>query len=113
MPRSPSRPAALMPLATILLAPRPRPAATRDSPTRTDTTVGVTQSGIWGGGFMNVIARDTSKASHRYVIGGDTAGLLTSDDDGTTWTASNAGLQDISQTTIAAAVFRRPPHDNE
>jgi hypothetical protein len=83
------------------------------APTVPTVAPSVTQSGIWGGGFINVIARDPRKGSNKFVIGGDTAGLHLSLDAGQSWTTSNAGLDDLDQTTIASVTYRLPPHDNE
>src|SRR5438046_3039285 len=33
------------------------------------------ESGIWGGGFINALAKDPALGSSRFVIGGDTSGL--------------------------------------
>jgi hypothetical protein len=104
----------LGPIATILLLGQflasPSGAAVPARPTSVPT---VTQSGIWGGGFINVIAKDPTRGSDKFVIGGDTSGLHLSLDAGQSWTTSNGGLDDLDQTTIASVIYRLPPHNNE
>jgi hypothetical protein len=66
----------------------------------------VTESGIWGGGFINVLAQNPVDAA-KFLIGGDVSGLHSSTDYGTTWATSNGGLNDPRQDTIASIAYRR------
>jgi hypothetical protein len=75
--------------------------------------VTATESGIWGGGFINVLAKDPLRGSKRFVIGGDTSGLHVSRDAGLSWTLADAGLDDLDETTVAAVAFGRPPDNRE
>src|SRR6058998_2162483 len=77
-------------------APPSRPAVT------------VTESGIWGGGFVNVLARDWNVTAH-FLTGGDDSGVHATTFSGNTWnwTTSNAGMTDTLQMSIAAVAFRR------
>jgi len=68
--------------------------------------VTVVESGIWGGGLINAIARDPNNPA-RFIIGGDVSGYHVSKDAGVTWTTSNRGLLDPQQDTVTAVAFRR------
>jgi len=62
------------------------------------------QSGLVGGGFVNVIAADPSDPSH-LLAGGDVSGLHSSTDGGSTWTTSNTGIATLGQLQIATVLF--------
>jgi len=80
-------------LSSTLASSMPAPAAT-----------GFRQSGIEGGGFVNVIAADPS-GSGLIIAGGDVSGLHRSTDFGTTWTQVNAGVTGIDQLKVASVAF--------
>ena len=61
-------------------------------------------SGLDGGGFVNVVAFDPS-GSGVVLAGGDVSGIQRSTDDGTTWSAANAGVRSLSQLKVASIVF--------
>src|SRR5690242_10340319 len=86
--------------AQVPAAPAPRPGG----------AVTAMESGIWGGGFINVLAKDPARGSKRFLIGGDTSGLHLSGDAGLSWTPADAGLDDLDETTVAAVAFRSPPN---
>jgi photosystem II stability/assembly factor-like uncharacterized protein len=62
------------------------------------------QSGLVGGGFVNVLAADPSDPSH-LLAGGDVSGFHTSTDGGATWTTSNTGIQSLGQIQVATMLF--------
>jgi hypothetical protein len=68
------------------------------------------QSGIWGGGFINVISRNLGQNTG-FAIGGDTSGFHTTTNAGDLWTTSNSGLNDPAQDTIAAIAYRKSPNN--
>jgi len=68
------------------------------------------QSGIWGGGFINVISRNLG-VNTGFAIGGDTSGFHTTTNAGDLWTTSNTGLNDPAQDTIAAIAYRKSPNN--
>src|SRR3954454_837679 len=65
---------------------------------------GLRQTGIDGGGFVNVIAADPS-GSGLLIAGGDVSGLHRSTDFGDTWRQVNAGVTGIDQLKVAAVAF--------
>jgi hypothetical protein len=73
----------------------------------------VVESGIWGGGFINYIAKNPTPGSTRFIIGGDTSGFHSTSNNGDRWTKSNRGIDDSPQMTIAGIAFRTPPNANE
>src|SRR4051794_11167856 len=66
--------------------------------------LGFRQSGIAGGGFVNVIAADPS-GSGLLIAGGDVSGLHRSTDFGDTWRQVNVGVTGIDQLKVAAVAF--------
>jgi hypothetical protein len=68
------------------------------------------QSGIWGGGFINVISRNLG-VNTGFGVGGDTSGFHTTTNAGDLWTTSNTGLNDPAQDTIAAIAYRKSPNN--
>jgi len=93
--------------AAILLAPVSVRSA--DVP----SAVSVTQSGIWGGGFINLIAKNPTPGSKKFVIGEDTSGFHVSPNAGDLWVTSNTGLNDSPQDTVAAVTYRLPPNNRQ
>ena len=72
--------------------------------------VTVSQSGIEGGGFQNVITKNPGTGV-QFISGGDTSGFhTTSVNNGDVWVTSNTGLNDAFQDTITAIAFRQPPN---
>jgi hypothetical protein len=69
---------------------------------------GFRQSGIVGGGFVNVIAADPS-GSGLMIAGGDVSGLHRSTDFGATWTQVNAGITSVDQLKVASVAFSPTP----
>src|SRR5438128_726840 len=71
-------------------------------------TATVSESGIWGGGFINVVARDWNATSH-FLTGGDDSGFhaTTFSTNNWPWATSNAGMTATLQMSIAAVAFRR------
>jgi hypothetical protein len=67
-------------------------------------TPGFTQSGIVGGGFVNVVAAGPS-GSGLLLAGGDVSGLHRSTDFGDTWQQVNVGVTGIDQLKVAAVAF--------
>jgi hypothetical protein len=65
---------------------------------------GLRQTGIDGGGFVNVIAADPS-GSGVVIAGGDVSGLHRSTDFGDTWTQVNTGITGIDQLKVASVAF--------
>src|SRR3954454_13009289 len=65
---------------------------------------GLRQTGIVGGGFVNVIAVDPS-GSGVVIAGGDVSGLHRSTDFGNTWTQVNTGIAGIDQLKVASVAF--------
>jgi hypothetical protein len=65
---------------------------------------GLHQSGLVGGGFVNVIAVDPS-GSGVVIAGGDVSGLHRSTDFGDTWTQVNTGITSIDQLKVASIAF--------
>lgn len=65
---------------------------------------GFRQSGIEGGGFVNVIAVDPS-GSGLVIAGGDVSGLHRSTDFGDTWSQVNTGITGIDQLKVASVAF--------
>ena len=65
---------------------------------------GFRQSGIEGGGFVNVIAADPT-GSGVMIAGGDVSGLHRSTNFGDTWTQVNIGISGIDQLKVAAVAF--------
>jgi hypothetical protein len=65
---------------------------------------GFRQSGIVGGGFVNVIAVDPS-GSGLVIAGGDVSGLHRSVDFGQHWTQANTGVTAIAQLKVASIAF--------
>jgi len=64
------------------------------------------QSGLVGGGFVNVVAADPNDASV-VLAGGDVSGFHRSTDGGVTWTTSNTGVRAIPQLAVASILFSR------
>ncbi len=62
------------------------------------------QSGLAGGGFVNVLAADPSDPS-TLLAGGDVSGFHRSTDGGATWTTSNTGLTSTIQLQVATVLF--------
>jgi hypothetical protein len=62
------------------------------------------QSGLIGGGFVNVLAADPSDPS-TLLAGGDVSGFHLSTDGGTTWTTSNTGIQSLAQLQVATILY--------
>jgi hypothetical protein len=62
------------------------------------------QSGLAGGGFVNVVAADPSDPS-TLLAGGDVSGFHFSTDGGATWTTSNTGIQSLFQLQVATILF--------
>jgi hypothetical protein len=77
------------------------------------SAVSVVESGIWGGGFINYIAKNPTQGSTQFIIGGDTSGFHATRSNGDLWTKSNKGLDDSTQLTIAGIAFRKPPNASE
>ena len=73
------------------------------SPSASGAT-GFRQSGIVGGGFVNVITVDPS-GSGLVIAGGDVSGLQRSTDFGDTWTQVNTGITGIDQLKVASVAF--------
>src|SRR5215470_19722046 len=82
----------------IVAVPRPGAAASSPAPLL------FLQSGLAGGGFVNVIAADPADPN-RVIAGGDVSGFHLSTDGGTTWTTSNTGLTAGSQLQVASILF--------
>ena len=78
--------------------------ATLASPSPAPAATGFRQSGIVGGGFVNVIAADPS-GSGLMIAGGDVSGLHRSTDFGATWTQANTGITGIDQLKVASIAF--------
>jgi hypothetical protein len=93
----------------LLTAPLVSPAGQPAVP----SAVSVVESGIWGGGFINYIAKDPTFGSTRFIIGGDTSGFHATSDNGDRWKKSNRGIDDAPQMTIAGIAFRKSPNANE
>jgi hypothetical protein len=62
------------------------------------------QSGLAGGGFVNVVAADPSDPSV-LLAGGDVSGFHRSTDGGATWITSNTGLTSTFQLQVATVLF--------
>ena len=71
---------------------------------RASAAAGFSQTGIEGGGFVNVIAADPF-GSGVMVAGGDVSGLHRSADFGRTWSQVNVGITSIDQLKVASVVF--------
>jgi hypothetical protein len=67
-------------------------------------TSGFHQSGIDGGGFVNVVTFDPS-GSGVVLAGGDVSGILRSSDFGATWAPSNTGVEGLDQLKVASILF--------
>jgi hypothetical protein len=65
---------------------------------------GFRQTGLIGGGFVNVIAVDPS-GSGLVIAGGDVSGLHRSTDFGDTWTQVNSAARGIDQLKVASIAF--------
>jgi hypothetical protein len=65
---------------------------------------GFEQSGIVGGGFVNVVVADPS-GSGVMLAGGDVSGLHRSTDFGATWTQVNTGIAAVDQLKVASVAF--------
>jgi hypothetical protein len=100
-------------VAVVVSLPVADPAAPAGATGGTSPSVSVAMSGIWGGGFINAIARDPVPGSRRMLIGGDSSGFDRSSDSGQSWAASNAGLDESAEDTIAALAYRTPPADKQ
>lgn len=99
MPSSPRPRAAVAALALVATVAAPSTAAV-------PTSLVFRQSGLVGGGFVNVIAADPSDPSV-LLAGGDVSGFHRSTDGGRTWTTSNAGVTTTAQLVVAAILFSR------
>jgi hypothetical protein len=62
------------------------------------------QSGLVGGGFVNVLAADPFHPS-TLLAGGDVSGFHISTDGGATWTTSNTGIASIFQLQVATILY--------
>jgi len=93
--------AAAAALAVALLAMSATPLAASQPP-----PYAFRQSGLVGGGFVNVIVADPADPSV-VLAGGDVSGFHRSTDGGVTWTTSNAGLTATTQMPVAAILFSR------
>jgi hypothetical protein len=62
------------------------------------------QSGLVGGGFVNVLAADPSDPS-TLLAGGDVSGFHLSTDGGATWTTSNTGITSLFQLQVATILY--------
>jgi hypothetical protein len=62
------------------------------------------QSGLAGGGFVNVLAADPFDRSV-VLAGGDVSGFHRSTDGGVTWATSNTGLGALTQLPVASILF--------
>ena len=80
-------------VSSTLASSPPAPAAT-----------GFRQSGIEGGGFVNVVSADPA-GSGLMIAGGDVSGLHRSTDFGATWTQVNTGVTGIDQLKVASVAF--------
>jgi hypothetical protein len=93
---------------SLVVLPSSARAAGRQNP-----SVGVDMSGIWGGGFIDAIAKDPAQGSLRMLIGGDSSGFSRTPNGGLSWSPSNRGLDDDPEDTIAAIAYRSPPFDRQ
>jgi hypothetical protein len=64
-----------------------------------------TQSGAWGGGFINVLAGSPT-SSTTFLGGGDDSGISSLSTTTENWTTSIKGLWDTTQLTIASIAYR-------
>ena len=89
----------LMLLATTLTACR------RQQPTPPPVRpVGFSQSGLDGGGFVNVVAFDPAVPGV-VLAGGDVSGISRSTDYGRTWASANTGVRDLTDLKVASILF--------
>src|SRR5262245_16000433 len=99
--RAPGAVAALVLSVSLVGTVPPARAASRQNP-----AVTVEGSVIWGGGFIDAIAKDPARGSLRMLIGGDSSGFSRTSNGGLSWTPSNVGLDDDPEDTIAAIAYR-------
>jgi hypothetical protein len=74
-------------------------------PAHAAPAVTVRPSGMWGGGFINVIATDPADPLNTMEIGGDVSGFHRSIDGGTSWITSNEGMEFAYDREVAAIAY--------
>ena len=66
--------------------------------------LGFSQSGLDGGGFINVVAFDPAVPGV-VLAGGDVSGISRSADYGRTWAPANVGVENLSELKVASILF--------
>src|SRR5438093_668907 len=64
--------------------------------------VTTTPSGMWGGGFVNVVVADPNDPLNKMELAGDVSGFHRSTSGGTSWITSNEGMEIPNDRSVAA-----------